>query len=204
MLLHYIYDPLCGWCYGSAPLLAAAQDEGFKIALHAGGMMMGPNRQRASTIRQFVLTHDQRMSEMSGQPIGDAYRNDFLSDPEAVFDSEPPTVAILAAEESGNGLHMLERIQRARFIEGRHIAKPAVLAELADELEIAEFENAYDRWVGAKTMQHIETSRALLHKVGGQGFPTFVLESNGGLRMLNSATYLGRVEPWRAMLKTLA
>ena len=23
--LHYIYDPLCGWCYGAKPLIQAAQ-----------------------------------------------------------------------------------------------------------------------------------------------------------------------------------
>lgn len=23
--LHYIFDPLCGWCYGAAPLVKAAQ-----------------------------------------------------------------------------------------------------------------------------------------------------------------------------------
>ena len=26
--LHYVYDPLCGWCYGAAPLLEAAADLG--------------------------------------------------------------------------------------------------------------------------------------------------------------------------------
>ncbi|MEG1327174.1 MAG: DsbA family protein, partial [Janthinobacterium sp.] len=23
--LHYIFDPLCGWCYGAAPLVEAAR-----------------------------------------------------------------------------------------------------------------------------------------------------------------------------------
>ena len=202
MLLHYIYDPLCGWCYGSAPRLAAAEQEGFEIVLHAGGMMMGPNRQPASAIRQFVLTHDARMSQMTGQPIGAAYRDVFLNDPTAMFDSEPPIVAILAAEESG--LRMLDRIQRARFLKGLHIARPEVLRELAEELQIPNFDAAYDRWNGAKTYEHIEASRALLREVGGQGFPTYVLEKDGNLRTLDSATYLGRVEAWRAMLKTLA
>ncbi|MFT8171056.1 DsbA family protein, partial [Salmonella enterica subsp. enterica serovar Enteritidis] len=45
--LHYIFDPLCGWCYGAAPLLKAAQNiAGLTISLHAGGMMTGPNRRQ--------------------------------------------------------------------------------------------------------------------------------------------------------------
>ncbi len=155
----------------------------------------------AAAMRQFVVAHDQRMSQMTGQPIGAQYRDVFLNDPTAVFDSEPPTVAILAAEESGNGLRMLDRIQRARFIEGRHISRPDVLRELADELGIANF--AYDRWSGTKTLEHIDASRALLHQVGGQGFPTFACNIDGRWRMLDSSPYLGRVEAWREYLRSL-
>ncbi|MFS8609698.1 MAG: DsbA family protein, partial [Gammaproteobacteria bacterium] len=37
-VLHYIYDPLCGWCYGAEPLAAAARDvEGLDFRMHAGG-----------------------------------------------------------------------------------------------------------------------------------------------------------------------
>ena len=104
---------------------------------------------------------------------------------------------LLAAEDSGNGLRMLQRIQHARFVEGQHIARPEVLVALAAELGIPKFDSAYQHWAGPKTMGHIDASRALLHKVGGQGFPTFVLESDGGLRVLDHASYLGRVEPWR-------
>ncbi len=41
--LHYIYDPLCGWCYAAAPLVAAARGI-LPVEGHAGGMMAGPNR----------------------------------------------------------------------------------------------------------------------------------------------------------------
>ena len=41
--LHYIFDPLCGWCYGASPLIEAARHvNGLDIALHAGGLMTGP------------------------------------------------------------------------------------------------------------------------------------------------------------------
>ena len=44
--LHYVFDPLCGWCYGAAPLVEAARGiAGLTIAPHGGGMMTGANRQ---------------------------------------------------------------------------------------------------------------------------------------------------------------
>ena len=41
--LHYIYDPLCGWCYGSAPLVKAARAV-LSVRPHGGGMMTGARR----------------------------------------------------------------------------------------------------------------------------------------------------------------
>ncbi len=40
--LHYIHDPLCGWCYAAAPLAeAAAAVPGVEIVLHGGRAISG-------------------------------------------------------------------------------------------------------------------------------------------------------------------
>lgn len=99
LTLHYLFDPLCGWCYGAAPLLAAAAGvPGLEIELHGGGMFTGSNRREInSQWRSYVLPHDRRIAELSGQPFGDGYFNGLLNDQGAVLDSEPPISAILAA-----------------------------------------------------------------------------------------------------------
>jgi len=131
--LHYIFDPLCGWCYGAAPLVKAAQSlPGLKIVPHAGGMMTGNNRRQITDEwRNYVIPHDKRIAEMTGQPFGEAYFNGLLRDTTAVMDSEPPITAILAAEKlAGRGLDMLHRIQQAHYQEGRRIADTPVLEAL--------------------------------------------------------------------------
>jgi putative protein-disulfide isomerase len=205
--LHYIYDPICGWCYGAAPLLkAAAEHEDLHIELHAGGMMMGPRRQPVTpALRQFVLPHDQRIAELSGQPFSDAYTNGLLNDEGAVFDSEPPIAAILAATSlTGEGLKMLDRIQRAHFIEGRRISERIVLESLAADtgLNQEQFTLAMEK-CSLFVQQHVEQSRALLHKVGGGGFPTYAYESGGVWTLLDSSRFLGRVPEWSASLKKM-
>ncbi len=135
--LHYVFDPLCGWCYGAAPLISAARGiSGLDIAIHAGGMMAGPNRQAVTPqLRAYVMTHDKRIAQLTGQPFGAAYFDGLLCDRDAVLDSAPPSTAILAAEELvGRGLDMLHRVQRAHYVEGRRIADATVLGELAREL----------------------------------------------------------------------
>ena len=174
-ILHYIYDPLCGWCYSAAPLVDAARAvPGLAIAIHGGGMMAGSNRQPVTdALRRYVMPHDERIAGLSGQPFGADYFDGLLRDGGAVFDSEPPTTAILAAENlAGRGLDLLKRIQRAHYVEGRRIADPAVLRDLAAEigLDADAYAAAQADAAGAATLDHIAQSRRLLSQIGGSGF----------------------------------
>lgn len=174
--LHYIYDPLCGWCYGAKPLVQAARAV-LPVIAHGGGMMTGANRQPVSPqLRNYVMPHDRRIAEYTGQPFGEAYFEGLLRDERAVFDSAPPIAAILAAEQlGGRGLDLLERLQTAHYVEGRRIADETVLLELAQAigLESKAFQSVF---TVVDVEAHIKASRALLAQVGGQGFPTLVLQ----------------------------
>ena len=95
--LHYLFDPLCGWCYGAAPLVAEARKI-VRVVPHAIGMMTGARRRAVTPqLRAFVAPHDARIAQTSGQPFGVGYLDGLLHDTGAVFDSAPPTAAILAA-----------------------------------------------------------------------------------------------------------
>ena len=200
MILHYIYDPLCGWCYGAKPLVQAAQAV-LPVIAHGGGMMTGANRQTVSPqLRNYVMPHDRRIAEYTGQPFVEAYFEGLLRDETAVFDSAPPIAAVLAAEQiAGRGLELLGRLQSAHYEEGRRIADEAVLLELAKDigLEPQAFQAAFK---GAETDGHIKDSRALLAEVGGQGFPTFALEHNGQFTLIDISPWLGKPQAFAAWL----
>lgn len=206
-VLHYVYDPLCGWCYGAAPLLGAAQAiDGLAIVLHGGGMMSGANRQSVSdNLRRHVMAHDQRIAQATGQPFGDAYFDGLLRDSGAVFDSTPPTTAILAAQQiAGLGLAMLHLIQHAHYVLGQRVADAGVLARLAQQLELDAglFAAACSRLAGAATEQHVAHSRALLARLGGQGFPTLAIEyTDGRMVPVDLGNWLGRTEAWSDYLR---
>ncbi|MGF6704453.1 DsbA family protein [Pseudomonas frederiksbergensis] len=200
MILHYIYDPLCGWCYGAKPLVQAAQSV-LPLIAHGGGMMTGANRQTVSSqLRNYVMPHDRRIAEYTGQPFGEAYFEGLLRDETAVFDSAPPIAAVLAAEQiAGRGLALLGRLQTAHYVEGRRIADNAVLLELATQsgLEPEAFQQAFNE---ADTERHIKDSRALLAKVGGQGFPTFALEQDGQLTLVDIGPWFGKPQAFAQWL----
>ena len=203
--LHYIFDPLCGWCYGAAPLIEAARKvNGLDIALHAGGLMTGSDRQPITEgLRRYVMEHDQRIGALTGQPFGDAYLNGLLRDTGAVLDSEPPIAAILAADLlGGRGLDMLERIQKAHYVEGRRVADRGVLVGLAADIGLPEaaFKPMLEKVAGPAVAKHIAASRDLLRRVGGQGFPIFVFDAGRGLLTLDAARHFGHVPAWQQTL----
>lgn len=204
--LHYLYDPLCGWCYGAAPLVEAARGiSGLTIAAHGGGMMTGSNRQPVTdALRRYVMPHDERIAGLTGQEFGSDYFDGLLRDSGAVFDSAPPTTAVLAAETlAGRGLDLLKRLQRAHYVQGRRIADPAELQRLAEDigLDADGFRAAYAAAEGEATARHIAQSRALLTRVGGSGFPTLALERDGAYTLLEPSRYLGRPSQWQADLR---
>jgi putative protein-disulfide isomerase len=200
MILHYIYDPLCGWCYGAKPLVQAAQAV-LPVIAHGGGMMTGANRQKVSPqLRSYVMPHDRRIAEYSGQPFGEAYFEGLLRDHTALFDSAPPIAAVLAAEQmEGRGLELLGRLQSAHYVEGRRIADESVLFELAHGmgLDRQAFERAFS---AVDTEGHISNSRAFLAKVGGQGFPTLVLEDNDQFSLIDIGPWLGKPQAFAQWL----
>jgi putative protein-disulfide isomerase len=169
-------------------------------------MMTGSNRQPVTdALRRYVMPHDERIAGLTGQPFGKDYFDGLLRDTGAVFDSEPPTTAILAAQTlAGRGLDLLRRIQRAHYVQGLRIADPAVLRALAADigLDTGAFDTAYAKAQGDETAAHIAASRRLLAQVGGTGFPTLALERDGVFTLLEPSRYLGRPDAWRDHLQT--
>jgi putative protein-disulfide isomerase len=203
-VLHYLYDPLCGWCYGAAPLVQAARRV-LPVQAHAGGMMTGSRRQRVSPpLRDYVMPHDRRIGQLTGQPFGADYVDGLLRDTTALFDSEPPIAAVLAAERlAGRGLDMLSRLQTAHYVEGRRIADTSVLVEQAAAigLDPAAFAAILDETQGVAVQAHIAEARLLMQRVGAAGFPTFVLEREGQFTTLDASAFFGRPEEFADELR---
>lgn len=212
-VLHYIFDPLCGWCYAAAPLLAASSLPGLQLQWHAGGMLSGQARRTITPDwRAKVMPHDERIAALTGQPFGDAYYNGLLHQIGATLDSTPPIAAMLAAETmAGRGLEMLARAQTAHYVEGQQISTLGVLQSLAQDLglDAQEFAAQYQSALADTAAAHIQESREWLQASGGQGFPTFLLEyteAASGRRVgqrLDMSPWLGNAAGWQAHLQQL-
>jgi len=176
-VLHYIYDPLCGWCYGAEPLVwAAAKVDGLALHLHAGGLWPQPTRLPEQT-RSYIKQADARVGQMSGQPYGRPYLEGLLFDPELVLESRPVIASVLAAQslDPSKALPMLRGIQHAHYEHGKHVVREETLREVA--VGIGLDANAFTKALESVPVdEHIAASQELMNNVGAQGFPTFALQ----------------------------
>jgi putative protein-disulfide isomerase len=181
--LHYIYDPLCGWCYGAEPLvLSAIKVEGLDLVLHGGGLWPEPSTLPEDMCR-YIQKADKQIGVMSGQPYGDEYLNGLLLDPSLVLESQPTIAAVLATKsiDPAKEMEMLKAIQHAHYEHGRHVVNSEVIAELAEQCGLDS--EAFSKALGEVDVDaHIAESRQLMGRIGAGGFPTFVLETDAGLQ----------------------
>ncbi|MCA0176463.1 MAG: DsbA family protein [Proteobacteria bacterium] len=197
LTLHYVFDPLCGWCYGASAAVAALAAEP-DVALHLlpSGLFSGEGaRPMDDDFAAYAWGHDQRIARLTGQPFTERYRSDVLADRRQDFDSGPATVALTAVALSApqREWQALHAIQQARYIDGQDITRLDTLAAVLRPLgltqaaeRLAEPDAALLDANRARTAQ----ARALLQAVGARGVPTFILQAEGQYRLLHaSAAY---------------
>ncbi|MFZ3004100.1 MAG: DsbA family protein [Undibacterium umbellatum] len=188
--LHMIFDPLCGWCYAVSPLLKQVQAHfigKLPLVFHPGLLFDQPNIIPPS-YREHIIAADQHIAALSGVTFGNTYLDRVRNIGELSYYSVPSATAVMSqADASGSAaLRMLEKIQHAHYIDAADISDFQVLSQLAMGLGLSasDFEAAYTR-AKADLPALAQMAHRLLRQAGAQGFPSFVLESQGKFQRLN-------------------
>lgn len=207
-VLHYLYDPFCGWCYGAAPLLSAAQElPGLAIEAHGIGMLSDDRvRMMSPEWRAFVRPHEERISALSGQQFSAAYQDGIQSRTDVLLDSSIPTRAMMAAQASeGRGLDMLKALQLAYYQAGREISERSVIDEVVNDLRLNAdaFHSAYELISEDDVRKHINDSDRLMTSVEATGVPTLFVDTGKEIHPMPIGHYLGRPERFSKRLKEI-
>lgn len=193
--LHYLFDPLCGWCYGaSAALTALAHGAGIHLHLMPSGLFANAGAHPMDArFAAYAWLNDQRIQQLTGQPFSEAYRDKVLAHRQQMFDSGPATLALSATAQTApeRELDALRAIQKARYVGGLDVTDSSTLSDVLQELglqDAAKLQREPSAGLMAFNRRRVEESQRLMQTVGAQGVPAFVLEANDQLRLLPSSS----------------
>ncbi|POS70604.1 hypothetical protein DHEL01_v211004 [Diaporthe helianthi] len=212
--LHYFFDPLCGWCYASAPALEGISAR-YGNLLHLRPSGLFASGIPVSSMADHAWRNDQNIEKMTGQRFTQEYRNNVLLAPNGVFDSWPATLALIAVSEIDPALEprLLHELQIARYVDGRDTSKPAEVAKVVAAfglgLEQSELEKRLesDDALKARALERMEHTQRDLRKLGMRGVPQLVVMSkNGGAAQVvdGKALYKGPEAVFSLLEKVLS
>jgi putative protein-disulfide isomerase len=176
----YVYDPLCGWCYGFSPVIselavAYADEATFEIVV--GGMVRGDRVGPLSEIAPYIRGALDRVESMSGVRFGTAYREDLMGEGKTWLDSEPACLVHAALKEIQSDLCLpyAAAVQRAIYFDG--IAPTDEEALIAVALSVgAEEQTLRQKLSEPYTRQAMTNDFSKSEGMGVQGFPTLFME----------------------------
>ncbi|MFZ3118371.1 MAG: DsbA family protein [Variovorax sp.] len=193
--LHYLFDPLCGWCYGATPAISALSSEpGITVELRPTGLFSGAGaRAMDDGFAAFAWTNDQRIEQRTGQRFTERYRQQVLGDRRQPFDSGPATLALTAVSltDPARELETLKAIQRARYVDGKDVTSPTLLAELLEGLGLSQAATRLaepDSHLHATRQARVGQGQALMRELGARGVPTLIAESGAKRWQVDAST----------------
>lgn len=175
----YIFDPLCGWCYGFSPVIKKLKDEFqdvFDFKVYTGGMVLG---ERVGTIdEKFKFLKEgaiENVEKTTGVHFGEAFKTNMLDKGDYIVNSEPPSIAFttLRALAPNQDVNQAHDLQKALYFEGKSFNDTTTYLELADKYGIdrEEFQKVYEN---PEARERTYAEFQMIQQLGVKGYPTVV------------------------------
>lgn len=176
--LIYIGDPMCSWCYGFSPELSEAiKSLGNKVQVRAVmGGLRPYNTEKISGMKDFLKEHWEHVNEASGQP----FDYGILDDENFVYDTEPPSRAILVIRQLKPEVEMpfFHDVQKLFYAENKHTHIAENYHPLLKKYDIdqSSFKTAFES-NALKQLTRADFAEA--GEMGIRGFPSLVILQDG-------------------------
>lgn len=210
MRIAYLFDPLCGWCYGASPMLEQLIDlQEFEIELYPTGLFADRNaRPMNKSFAEYAWSNDQRIERLTGQRFTEDYQNKVLADHTTLFDSGPATRALTAVAATAPTLEFaaLKAIQQARYIKGLNITDKDVLAQTLDDIglkQAADVFCAHGETLLALNDARLAKSRTMMGNLGVNGVPALVVSRGNESHLVSTNGLFASLDTLLGSLRVL-
>lgn len=193
----YLFDPLCGWCYGASPVIQQlGQHQAFALELAPSGLFAGGGRTMDAAFADYAWSNDQRIAKLTGQRFTEDYRSKVLGRHGSRFDSAATTLALTAVRmsEPRRELETLKALQEARYVQGLDTCEVSVVEALLRDQGLAAAADrlaSSDAELLATNAARIQKAQGLMQTLGMQGVPALIVTDDTGSRLLRGDMLYG-------------
>ena len=180
--LLYVYDALCGWCYGFSPTLTAfAKTLDARVEVVSGGMIRGPREGMLSEVAPYIRTAYKDVERRTGVEFGGAFL-DVLMSGDIYMTSEPAAALLAWAREQApeRQLDAAHELQQGIYHHGYGPRSEELARHLATSLGLDA-----DAAVAAMSAEAYrvlaERDFAIARQLDVRGFPALFVKKAAGL-----------------------
>lgn len=193
----YLFDPLCGWCYGASPAIQQlGQHATIQLELAPTGLFSGGGRTMDAAFAEYAWSNDVRIAKLTGQRFTEDYRAQVLGKVGSRFDSATTTLALtaVALTEPARELEALKVLQEARYVQGLDTCAVPTVEKLLRDMGLgaaADRLMAGDAELLTANAARVHKAQGLMQRFGAQGVPALIVTDDNGTRMLRGDALYG-------------
>lgn len=183
----YVFDPLCGWCYGFSPVITRLKTElssDVDFLVLSGGMVRDASP--IGEMANYIKTAYKVVEDTTGVKFGDKFLNDILENGEAIFSSVPPAkaLAVLRIHKPGDCIEIAARLQNAIYHDGIQVDDFFAYSQIAKEFGMDPDEFLL-QVKSAEIAEIVENEFKMVAGLGVNGYPSVLLRKGKETQVLS-------------------
>ncbi|WP_304062681.1 DsbA family protein [Pedobacter glucosidilyticus] len=136
----YVYDAICGWCYGFSPVMKSLFDnysDTFDFEVLSGGMMMGEREGTINDVAPYIKTAYKDVENATGVKFGEAFLTE-LEKGDLYLSSEKPAIALSVFKSyfPEKAILFAHDLQSAIYVHGLDLRNDESYVYLAEKYQI--------------------------------------------------------------------
>lgn len=138
--LIYVYDALCGWCYGYSGVMKAIYEkykDDFNFEVISGGMVLGERAGPITNMSALIKSHYPSVEQTTGVKFGAPFLK-ALDEGGIYLSSEKPSIAlsVFKTYQPDKAILFAHALQKALKFEGKDLSEDKTYIELVKDFGI--------------------------------------------------------------------
>jgi putative protein-disulfide isomerase len=190
MKVIYIYDALCGWCYGFSPVMTQFQEtykDQLTFEVVSGGMIIGSRIGPIGDVAPYIRWAYKDVENATGVKFGDDFLHKTLKIGKAIFTSIPPAIAmsVFKTMDFPNSVQFSAALQKGIYFDGIEPENLEAYGKIASEFGLNS-ESFIQKMKDPLYTKLAEEDFKKSQSLNVSGFPTVYLESEGNFHKISS------------------